>query len=64
MKRDNPGDMTDRIFVQESVALGFDNLFLPGALFLFGLLGAMAILISEMGYKGKHCCSLKFFRVF
>ncbi len=42
-----PGDMTDRIFVEDLTALGYGNLFFPVNLFLLGLVLSLVLLFSE-----------------
>ncbi len=50
--KDKPDDNSDRIFAQDIVVLGFDNLFFPASVFGYGAIAAVVLAMYE---KCRRC---------
>ncbi len=51
---DKPGDMSDRIFQDDILILGFDNLFLPANIMTVGVISALVILACEKMFSSNN----------
>ncbi len=47
IKKDRPKDMSERIFTQDIVVLGFENLFLPANILACGIISGLIIAVLE-----------------
>ncbi len=54
LMKDQPEDDSDRIFQEDILVLGFDNLFLPANIMGIGMICAVVILICEKLTSGKR----------